>query len=88
VARPAQCRAAWFENEFNDIPWFKQIQKPPNFDWFEKYLPMLEKFEIKYGWKDYEMSNNVAYRRFLKFLMDFDPKFRELSMRWNRRKIH
>jgi hypothetical protein len=67
-------------SEFNDIHRFKRIQKPPNFDRFEKYLPVLQKFEIKYGWKEYEMGKSFDYRNFLIFLLDLEQKFREISM--------
>jgi hypothetical protein len=57
-----------------------EIRIPPNLGGFERYIPALQKFEIKYGWKEYEMWNNVTYRNFLRFLMNFELKFRESPM--------
>jgi hypothetical protein len=34
-------------------------------------LPELENFEIKYGWKEFEIRNNFPCRNFLRFQMDF-----------------
>jgi hypothetical protein len=41
---------------------------------------MLQKFEIKYGWKVFDLRNNVPYKDFLIFEMDFELKFREACM--------
>jgi hypothetical protein len=41
---------------------------------------LLQKFEIKYGWKRFEVRNNFAYRNFLKFQMDFELKIMEASI--------
>jgi hypothetical protein len=41
-------------------------------------LPLLEKLEVKYGWKDLEMGNNFPYRNFSRFEKEFELKFREL----------
>jgi hypothetical protein len=41
---------------------------------------MLQNFEIKYGWKIFEIRNNFPYKDFLIFEMDFEFKFREASM--------
>jgi hypothetical protein len=38
---------------------------------------MLEKLEIKYGWKGLEIRNNVSYRNFSRFKMKFELKFKE-----------
>jgi hypothetical protein len=43
-------------------------------------LPGLENFEIKYSWKEFEIRNNFPYRNFVRFLMDFEQKFREASI--------
>jgi hypothetical protein len=43
-------------------------------------LPELGKFEIKYKWKVFEIWNNFSYRDFLRFEMEFEEKFREVSM--------
>jgi hypothetical protein len=34
---------------------------------FKRYLPSLQKIEIKYGWREFEMRNNFYYRNFLRF---------------------
>jgi hypothetical protein len=46
----------------------------------EKYIPRLRKIEIKYGWREFEIRNNFPYKRFLRFEMDYELKFREASM--------
>jgi hypothetical protein len=39
---------------------------------------MLNKFQIKYGWKEIEIRNNFYYRNFSRFEMKFELKIREL----------
>jgi hypothetical protein len=39
---------------------------------------LLEKLEIKYGWKELEIRNNFSYRNFSIFKMEFELKIREL----------
>jgi hypothetical protein len=48
---------------------------------------VLQKFEIKYGWKVFEIRNNFTYKYFLRFKMDFELKFREPSMSWKQGKM-
>jgi hypothetical protein len=50
----------------------------PNFDCFKRYLPLLQKFKLKYGWKELEIRNNFPYRNISRFEMEFELKFREL----------
>jgi hypothetical protein len=33
---------------------------------------VLQKFKIKYGWKDLEVRNNFPYRNFSRFKMEFE----------------
>jgi hypothetical protein len=40
--------------------------------------PGVEKFPVKYGWKELEIRNNSPYRNFSRFEMEFELKFREL----------
>jgi hypothetical protein len=42
--------------------------------------PVPQKFELKYGWRAFEVRNNFPYKGFLRFEMDFELKFREVSM--------
>jgi hypothetical protein len=42
-------------------------------------LPKLKKFQIKYGWREIEIGNNVSYICFSRFEMEFELKFRELG---------
>jgi hypothetical protein len=42
----------------------------------------LQKFQIKYGWKELEIRNNSPYRNFSRFEMELGLKFREASMSW------
>jgi hypothetical protein len=48
----------------------------------------LQKFQIKYGWKEFEIRNNVAYRNCFRFETKFELKFREISMSWISIEIH
>jgi hypothetical protein len=41
-------------------------------------LPLLQKFQIKYVWKEVEIGNNFSYRDFSRFKMEFELKIREL----------
>jgi hypothetical protein len=40
----------------------------------------LQKFTIKYGWKEFDIWNNFPYRNLFRFGIEFELKFRELSM--------
>jgi hypothetical protein len=51
-----------------------------NFDQSKKNLPILKKFEIKYGREGFEERSNFSYRNFLRFEMDFELKVIEFSM--------
>jgi hypothetical protein len=48
-----------------------------NFDQSKNDLPVLE---IKHGHEGFEERSNFPYRKFLRFEMDFELKFREVSM--------
>jgi hypothetical protein len=39
---------------------------------------VLQKFQIKYGWKDLEIRNNLTYSNFSRFKIEFELKIREL----------
>jgi hypothetical protein len=39
---------------------------------------VLEKLEVKYGWKELKIRNNFPYRKFSRFEKEFELKFREL----------
>jgi hypothetical protein len=43
-------------------------------------LPCPQKFELKYGWRSFEVRNNFTYKGFLRSEMDFEIKFGEVSM--------
>jgi hypothetical protein len=91
-ARPTQCRAAWFKLGLKLVQSYSngsiEFWIPQNFGWFKRYFPVFQKFEIKYGSKEFEMRNNFAYRNLLRFWMNFELKFRETSMSWTFLKIH
>jgi hypothetical protein len=42
--------------------------------------PVPQKIELKYSWREFEVRNNFSYKDFLRFKMDFELKFREVSM--------
>jgi hypothetical protein len=50
------------------------------FDQFKKDLSALKNFEIKYGREGLEEGSSFPYRNFLRFEMDFELKFIEVSM--------
>jgi hypothetical protein len=50
----------------------------PKFDRSKSCLPLLQKFQIKYGWKELEIRNNYSYRIFPRFGKESELKFREL----------
>jgi hypothetical protein len=39
---------------------------------------LVQKFQIKYGWKELETRNNISDRNFSRFEMEFEKKIREL----------
>jgi hypothetical protein len=47
-------------------------------------LPLLQKFQEKYGFVDNKGRNNFPCRNFSRFKMEFELKFREISMRWKK----
>jgi hypothetical protein len=46
----------------------------------KRYLPMLQNFEIKYGWIEFEIRINFSYRNVSRFEMEFELKFRKVSV--------
>jgi hypothetical protein len=42
--------------------------------------PVPQKFELKCSWRAFEVRNNFPPKGFLIFEMDFELKFREISM--------
>jgi hypothetical protein len=52
----------------------------PNFDRSKRCLPLLQKFQIKYGYEEHRIRNNFSYRNFSRFKIKFDLKFEEFSM--------
>jgi hypothetical protein len=50
----------------------------PNFDRSKRCLLLIEKLEVKYGWKEIKIRNNFPYRNFSRFEKEFELKFREL----------
>jgi hypothetical protein len=49
-----------------------------NFDRSKRCFSLLQKFQIKYIWKELEIRNNLSYRNFSRFEIEFELKFREL----------
>jgi hypothetical protein len=56
-----------FQNRLNSI----QTKTDP---------PVPQKFELKYGWREFEVRNDFPYKGFPIFEMDFELKFREFSV--------
>jgi hypothetical protein len=63
-----------FQNNLN------LIRTHQNLLWSKQDLPLLQKFEIKYGCKVFEIRNNFTSKYFLRFKLDFELKFRDASM--------
>jgi hypothetical protein len=40
----------------------------------------LKKFQIKYGWKELEVMNNIPHRNLSRFEMELESKFEEIYM--------
>jgi hypothetical protein len=60
------------------IRFSNRIKFAPNFDRSKMCLPVLQKFQIKYGWKGLVIRNNFPYRNFSRFEIEFEQEFREL----------
>jgi hypothetical protein len=53
------------------------IQTRSNLILSEQGLPILQKFEIKYGFEGFDERNNFSYKNFYLLEMEFEIKFRE-----------
>jgi hypothetical protein len=62
-----QFRAARIQIEFKNSS--NGLKFCPNFDRIKSCLPMPEKLEIKYGWKELKIGNNFPYRNVSRFEM-------------------
>jgi hypothetical protein len=72
-----------FKPDSNGIQLFKTVQTDLKLTklWLtQKCFLVLQKWEIKYGWKELEMRNNFVYKGFLRFEIDTEQKFIEASM--------
>jgi hypothetical protein len=57
--------------------------------WLVQKIPSrAPKIEIKYGWKVFEIRINFTYRNVSRFEMEFELKFREVSMGRTLLEIH
>jgi hypothetical protein len=68
--------------------YFKRIQICPKIWSIKQVLSLLQKFQIKYGWKEIEIGDNFTYRNFSRFKIEFELKFKEISMSWISIEIH
>jgi hypothetical protein len=71
---PSRARKIGFKNILNGFKFAQTFTDP------KRCLPVLEKLEIKYGWKECEMGNNSSYRNLSRFDLKFELKFKEFSM--------
>jgi hypothetical protein len=55
-------RPNWFSNRIKFIS--HGFKFAPNFDQCKMCLTVLEKLEVKYGWKEFEIGNIFPYRNF------------------------
>jgi hypothetical protein len=77
-AQAVRCRAAWIQTGFKNIlNGFKFAQILAN---SKGAFPLLQKLEIKYGWKEPEMGNKFSYINLSIFELNFELKFKEISM--------
>jgi hypothetical protein len=82
-ARATQCQAARFQTQFEPNKYSnrsKPISNSFKLSSIQQDLPGVQKFEIKYGWREFEIGNNFDYKCFLIFEMDVELKFRDASM--------
>jgi hypothetical protein len=61
-----------------DIIKFKIFQNRPDSILTKTDPPVPQKFELKYGWREFVVRNNFPYKGFLRFEMDFELKFKEV----------
>jgi hypothetical protein len=55
---------------------FDLFQTHSNLIWSKHDPPVLQKFDIKYGWKVFATRNNLVHRNLFRIRMDFELKFR------------
>jgi hypothetical protein len=78
-AQAAQCQAARFQTRFErnkNSNGSKPISNYLKVSSIQTRSSCFEKFEVKYGWREFEIRNSFPYKRFLGFQMDFEQKFR------------
>jgi hypothetical protein len=63
-----------------DLIKFKIFQNRPKSIQTKINPLVLQKFELKYGWREFEVRNNFPYKGFLRLEMDFELKSRYFSM--------
>jgi hypothetical protein len=51
----------------------------PSLFWLKSDFFKLEKFEVNYGCERFEIRNNLPFRNFSRFEMDFELKFKKAS---------
>jgi hypothetical protein len=79
VGPAAQCARFGFQTESNRNKFISNgFKLALNFDRSKMCLLVLQKLQIKYGWKEIEIRNNSSYRNFSRFKNKFELKFREL----------
>jgi hypothetical protein len=66
----------------NKFDLFQTNSTHSNLIWSKQDLPLLQKFEIKYGFEWLNEGNNFPYRNFSRFEMESESKFRGTSMSW------
>jgi hypothetical protein len=69
---PAGC--TWSERDL-----YIFFQMKPNLFWLKSDFFKLEKFEVNYGCERFEIRNNLPFRNFSRFKMDFELKFKKAS---------
>jgi hypothetical protein len=68
----------WFEIEIRIQTRSNDFKFSSDFYSFKRWLPLLQNFKIKYGWKELEIRSNFPYYNFSRFKMEFELKIREL----------
>jgi hypothetical protein len=84
---PGGAVQAGFEKK-SEFKWFKTFSNCFKLWSIRKVLSLAQKIEIKYGFESLEEGNNFLYRKFLRFGMDLELKFREFCMSQKQGKNH
>jgi hypothetical protein len=67
----------WAQDEQSNFLIYSKIFKRLELIRSKEILPMLQKFQIQYGFEYFEIRNNYPYCNFSKFRIEFELKIKE-----------